>query len=292
MDRVNAEKILERIPKLNGMAKAFTGGLHEKILESGPPARGIVDLLHGTWLGHPLHAVLTDIVIGSWMLAGLFDLIAARKGSRGAEEAADTLTALGVASAVPTALAGLADFTTIPNRVMNTGAVHALVNTAGMLLNVISLLQRRNGRRDRGVFLSSTALGLLTFSAWLGGEMVFRFEVGTNKSPGPKGPMRWMPVLLEADLKEREPRRIQVEGNPVLLYRYNGFIHAMGAVCGHDGGPLEEGKFDGLCVECPWHQTVYDLRDGHVVHGPSTYAEPVYEVQLHDYQIWLRLKQG
>jgi nitrite reductase/ring-hydroxylating ferredoxin subunit len=175
---------------------------------------------------------------------------------------------------------------------MSTGAVHGLLNTAGLLLNVLSLFHRRSGRRDRGVFLSSTALGLLTLSGWLGGELVYRYEVGTNKSTRPKGPVSWTPVLLESDLREREPRRIQVEGNPVLLYRYNGFIHAMGAVCGHDGGPLEEGKFDGLCVECPWHQTVYDLRDGHVVHGPSTYAEPVYEVQLQDNQIWLRLKQG
>ena len=76
------------------------------------------------------------------------------------------------------------------------------------------------------------------------------------------------------------PRRVEVEGSPVLLYRYQGRVYAIGAACGHDGGALEEGTFEGYCVTCPLHQSVYDLRDGSVVHGPTTYAEPQYEVRV------------
>ena len=34
--------------------------------------------------------------------------------------------------------------------------------------------------------------------------------------------------------------------------------------------PLREGSLDAPLVECPWHQTVIDLRDGSVEHGPAT----------------------
>src|SRR5205814_63273 len=51
------------------------------------------DLLSGTWLGHALHPVLTDVVIGSWTSAFLLDLL----GESG-EDAADALIAVGIVS--------------------------------------------------------------------------------------------------------------------------------------------------------------------------------------------------
>ena len=83
----------------------------------------------------------------------------------------------------------------------------------------------------------------------------------------------------------------QVAGAPVLVYRYRGQVFAMGAVCGHEGGPLEEGSFEGYCVTCPWHQSVYDLRDGSVVHGPTTYAEPIYETRTLGGRIEVRVRE-
>lgn len=32
-------------------------------------------ILRGTWLGHPLHPVLTDIPVGAWTLAAIFDAL-------------------------------------------------------------------------------------------------------------------------------------------------------------------------------------------------------------------------
>jgi nitrite reductase/ring-hydroxylating ferredoxin subunit len=265
--------------------------MHAAVLQGGKPLRRFADLLHGSWLGHPLHPVLTDVTIGAWMAGGLLDLMAAGGRSRSLERAADRLTALGTASAVPTALAGLADYSTIPRRALSTGAVHGLINTLGLLLYLASMKDRSTGRRSRGVFFSSLALSLLGVSAWLGGELVYRYKVGVNKTPEPGDLKDWTQVMDSAELHDLEPCRMEVEGKPVLLYRQNGMIYAIGAVCGHDGGPLEQGRFEGLCVECPWHQTVYDLRDGSVVHGPSTYAEPSYETRLQEGKIEIRLRE-
>ena len=85
--------------------------------------------------------------------------------------------------------------------------------------------------------------------------------------------------------------RVDLDGSPVLFYRYEGQVYAMGAVCGHEGAPLEKGQFDGLCVTCPWHQSVYNLQDGSVVHGPTTYAEPSYETRIRDGRVEARLRE-
>jgi nitrite reductase/ring-hydroxylating ferredoxin subunit/uncharacterized membrane protein len=292
MDQVEVGQYLDRIPNYKEYAHKVSRGIHNFVLQGGNPLRKLADLLHGSWLGHPLHPVLTDVTIGAWFMGGFLDAIAGLNGSRGVEKAADQLTALGTASAVPTALAGLADYTTISPRAMTTGATHGLMNLAGLGLYLLSVLDRRNGNRKRGIFFSSLALGMLTASAWIGGELVYRYRIGVNKSVFPTKPREWTAVLDEAELAEQQPRRVEVEGSPVLLYRYGGTVYAIGAVCGHDGGPLEEGRFEGLCVECPWHQSVFDLRDGSVVHGPTTYAEPSYATRIQNGKVELRLKES
>ena len=131
---------------------------------------------------------------------------------------------------------------------------------------------------------------MMTVSAWLGGELTYRHSVGVNRSSRPDGPKEWTPVIEDAELPEQQPRRVEFEGSPILLYRYNGSVYAIGSVCGHDGGPLDQGRFDGYCVECPWHQSVYDLRDGRVVHGPTAYAKPSYDTRVIDGRVEIKLR--
>src|SRR3954451_15560832 len=58
------------------------------------------DALHGVWLGHPLHPVLTDVPIGMWGAAAVVDLLP------GTGAASSVLIGTGVAAAVPTAGTG------------------------------------------------------------------------------------------------------------------------------------------------------------------------------------------
>ena len=41
----------------------------------GPARRDVKNFLHGTWLGHPLHPVMTDIPLGAWTATLLLDAI-------------------------------------------------------------------------------------------------------------------------------------------------------------------------------------------------------------------------
>jgi nitrite reductase/ring-hydroxylating ferredoxin subunit len=64
------------------------------------------------------------------------------------------------------------------------------------------------------------------------------------------------------------------DGLPVVIVRREGLLQAMGAVCAHAGGPLEEGKLEGDVVTCPWHSSRFRFSDGKVVGGPATFDQP------------------
>jgi nitrite reductase/ring-hydroxylating ferredoxin subunit len=75
-----------------------------------------------------------------------------------------------------------------------------------------------------------------------------------------------------------------------MLYRRYGEVYAIGATCSHAGGPLNEGKFSESCVQCPWHDSVFDMIDGHIVHGPATQKQPSFETRVRDGKIEIRFK--
>lgn len=288
MDQINTEEMLSTIPRYKEGAQAVAHGLHNLVLEGGEPTRQAADVLHGTWLGHPLHAILTDVTIGAWMLGTLFDFFGMFDRSKTAQRAADQMIAIGTASAVPTALAGITDFSSIAHRAATTGATHGLLNLTALALNFLSVRKRRSGGRAMGVFLSTATSSMLLLTSWLGGELVYRYRIGVNKTGDPSGFEDWQTAMKDEDLAEDQPVRVEVSGFPVLLYRHAGEIYAIGAVCGHESGALEQGTFDGLCVTCPIHQSVYDLRDGSVVHGPAVYAEPSFQVRVKDGQVQVK----
>ncbi len=79
------------------------------------------DALSGTWIGHPVHPMLTEVAIGSWTCAFVLDFV----GGPGSEGAADTLVGVGVLSALPTAAAGLSDWSDLMGAERRIGLVHA-----------------------------------------------------------------------------------------------------------------------------------------------------------------------
>jgi nitrite reductase/ring-hydroxylating ferredoxin subunit len=73
-----------------------------------------------------------------------------------------------------------------------------------------------------------------------------------------------------------------------MLLRQGGQISAIAATCTHLGGPLNEGKIEGDTVTCPWHGSVFCVRDGSVIHGPATMPEPAYDVRVQQGKIAVR----
>jgi uncharacterized membrane protein len=134
------------------------------------------DLLAGTWLGHPVHPLLTDVPIGAWSSALVLDLVGGGRASRGA----DALVGVGVLAAVPTAATGLSDLADVEDeRERTLGTAHALGNATALALYSGSWLARRNGRRDAGVRLAMLGAAVVTGAGFIGGHLsAFRLEDG------------------------------------------------------------------------------------------------------------------
>ena len=75
------------------------------------------DLLNGRWLGHPLHAVLTDAPIGILFLVLVFDLLRM-------PEAAGWALVVGIVTMLGAALAGFADYSDTDGRARERATLH------------------------------------------------------------------------------------------------------------------------------------------------------------------------
>lgn len=245
---------------------------------AGVIGHGLVkDVLSGTWTGHPLHPVMTDLPIGFWTSSFMLDLV----GGKRSAAASQRLIGLGLLSAVPTAAAGLSDWSDTIGEERRIGTVHALANVAALSLYTWSWQARRAGRRGAGVALGLLGASAATAGGYLGGHLVYRQGVGADRNAWKHGGDDWVDVADDLSLVDGKPLVVRVDDDDVLLAKTPaGVVAAISNVCGHAGGPLDEGEFDREgCVTCPWHGSVFRLADGHVVHGPATGHQPRYEVR-------------
>lgn len=248
----------------------------------------VKNLLSGTWLGHPLHPVLSDVPIGAFGMASLLDATAGGTGAA----AAQRLVGVGLIASVPTAAAGASDWSGTYGPTQRVGLVHALLNTTATLLQTASWVARRRGRRGRGAALSALALGLTGTSAYLGGHLSFTRGVGVDHTAFEPTVADWTDVAAAADLTDDKPLRVEAGGVPVVLVKHAGTTRALSATCTHAGGPLDEGDIvDGDCLRCPWHGSVFRLEDGAVQRGPATAPEPRWEVKVENERIHVRSAQ-
>lgn len=89
------------------------------------------------------------------------------------------------------------------------------------------------------------------------------------------GPIRVEGVQLPA---EGHGVRVMADGKPVALFRHQGQLWAVGAVCTHVGGPLDRGRLAENAVECPLHGSRFSLESGAVVRGPAARPVQAYRV--------------
>ena len=76
-----------------------------------------------------------------------------------------------------------------------------------------------------------------------------------------------------------EGRAFDVQGRQVAVFRLrNGHLHAVAAVCPHQGGPLADGQVDGQIVLCPLHLNAFRLSDGCSTSGQQPLARWAVEV--------------
>jgi len=271
--------LLERLEKTNKLDR-LSDPLQRWLLKT---LRGrIRDVLHGVWLGHPLHPALVQAPIGAWLGAAVLDAVP------GTSRSATVLVGVGTASAVPAVVAGLNDWASLPSEPRRLGLIHAASNAVGVGLYTASLIARLNGNHRLGRRLAYGGIGVVSLGAFLGGHLSYRFAAGVNQAAPAlrRIPDGWHDLCELAALTEGRGLVSRIGDVSVLVSRTGETVTAMIERCGHETGPLGNGEFtriDGTdCVTCPWHGSTFRLSDGAVVHGPASTDQPVLNTRIRD----------
>ncbi len=275
---------IEAAAPLDGPGKKIGKNVRSKI---GPGA--FKDLLSGTWLGHAVHPVLTDVVIGSWTSATMLDLL----GGRGTEKGARRLIAIGIAAYPATALTGVTDWADTEiadDGVRRVGVVHATTNSVALALYSSSLLARRRGAQGRGVALALAGAGVLSAGGWLGGHLSYAQGVGVDQTTFDPGSDEWTAVndADPAGLAAGKPVTGVAGDTPVMLVRDGADIRALHDRCSHRGCSLAGGEIEGGVVTCVCHGSRFRLSDGEVERGPATTPQPAFEARERDGRLEVR----
>jgi len=285
VEKTIGERVVDAMPFLDRASDAVQPKVQELVDAGGETARYVLD---GVWFEVPLHPVLTDVPIGSWTAAIVFDGLDLVSGRKAMRNAADASLVVGVAGGFVAAAVGLSDWRYLKGGSRRMGMSHALLNSAGLLLNTASLLLRATGRRNAGRLAFLAGYSLNGMGAHLGGELSYKYGLRVNRNAfEATGPHDYVPVLDEAELSGSELRRVEVDGAGVLLSRSeeDGRVCAIAATCNHMGGPLEQGDREGDTVVCPWHKSRFDLCNGKALNGPAVFPQSGYETRVREGRI-------
>jgi nitrite reductase/ring-hydroxylating ferredoxin subunit/uncharacterized membrane protein len=264
--------------ELDQVAKPLGDAVLAAYRHAGGVGNALKNALHGVWLHHPLHPVLTDIPIGAWATTLALDAKAAASGDSSYSRAADYTLAFGLAGAAGSAITGLTDWSETDGRAKRVGLIHGLLNASATTLMLAAYVLRRRGDRRSGEACTLAGIGLAMAGAYLGGDLVYGQRIGVTHAVT-NAPEELTPLLASAEVTEGTMRRVQSGDTDLLLVRQHGEICALAHACAHLGGPLSEGELKDGTVVCPWHGSEFRLDDGSVVNGPSTHPQPCFEVR-------------
>jgi nitrite reductase/ring-hydroxylating ferredoxin subunit/uncharacterized membrane protein len=238
------------------------------------PIRPIKDFLNGTWLGHSVHVALTDLPIGAFTLVILFDIL-------GAADAAGISLVVGILATVAAAVAGYADYADTDGSARDRATLHSTIMLVALVLYLVSLVSRigATGVPPLGFALSVVGYLTITAGAYVGGDVVYALGNMVSRHAWRPRAAKWAMLQVEGELADGVLAKATMGAQTLLLVKDGDVIHALHDTCAHAGAPLHEGRIVDGCIECPWHQSRYRLRDGRHVQGPTTFDQPAYEVR-------------
>jgi nitrite reductase/ring-hydroxylating ferredoxin subunit/uncharacterized membrane protein len=267
-------RVLERfIDAQSRWAKPLGEWLHGLMAAIFGRMLPIRDFLAGTWLGHPLHALLTDVPIGALTLVILLDVV-------GQPVAADVALLVGVVTMIASALAGYADYSTTDGRARVRATVHSSLMLVSLVIYVVSLAIRATGPTSRTlpIALSIVAYLILAAGAFVGGDVVYALGNMVDRHAWRPSGAKWQSLDV-GEIAEGTLVKAKAGAQALVLIRSGDTIQALHDLCAHAGGPLSEGTIVMGCVECPWHGSRFEIATGRRRRGPTVYDQPAYEVR-------------
>jgi uncharacterized membrane protein/nitrite reductase/ring-hydroxylating ferredoxin subunit len=272
------------------------------------------DFLEGKPLRHPLHPMLVHFPIGLFILSLLLDLGSlAFPSTPNLVRGAFYTMLLGIITALIAAVPGFVDYTDIrsdhPGK--RTATAHLTLNLIVVGLYGINLGVRSSTldalRTPAGpLILSLVGIALLSVSGYLGGRLVYGegISVGRHKrqtptpentlhlTSGENGDAVFVPVPEADKLGDGETLRVEIDGEVLAIVKLDGNFYSFQEFCTHRFGPLSEGSFDGFNVQCPWHNSCFDVRTGKVTNGPAKVDLKTFRIETRNGKICVGVQRG
>jgi nitrite reductase/ring-hydroxylating ferredoxin subunit/uncharacterized membrane protein len=258
------------------------------------PFPALRDLLHGTWLGHPVHPMITDIPVGAFIVAFVLDLVGQSAGATWA-------IAVGFISMLAAALAGYADYIDLEGPGKRIGSVHSTSMLLAAVLYFVSLGTRLLwwGPADLGTFTAlsvwtaNAGLLLVLVGGYLGGELVFDLGSQVDRHAWRGGGTKWQALDVDS-VPEDKPTKAKAGAQTLVVVRRGEKIFALHDTCSHQGCSLAEGKLvdEGRRIECKCHGSRFELADGTVNRGPAVFPQPHYDVRRSEGKIEVKRTGG
>ena len=249
----------------------------------------VSNLLYGTWLGHPLHPLVTSLPTGAVATTVALDVASVLPGhGSGLRDASRFTLGVGVIGSLGAAVTGLNDWQHTQEQSRRVGLVHGALNAAATGMYVVSWWDRRGGRHRRGVAGCALGYGITIASGYLGAALVYRSRTGVDRSGARLGIQEWTPVLPTTAVKAGTPQRVEVAGVGLVLFRDGDEVLAVGEHCPHLGAPMSDGWIDRGRLVCPWHGSQFEAASGQVLRGPATAPLPCYLTRVREGTIEVR----
>jgi uncharacterized membrane protein/nitrite reductase/ring-hydroxylating ferredoxin subunit len=272
------------------------------------------DFLEGKPLRHPLHPMLVHFPIGMFVLSLLLDLARLAFPLAPAFGLASFYAMLaGVITALIASVPGFVDYTDIrsDHPAKRTATAHMTLNLIVVALYGINLGVRSSSLADPRIsllplVLSLVGIALLSVSGYLGGRLVYDDGIGVGRhkrrTPTPEetihlstsdavkeGDTIFVPLPDAERLANQETLRVEIDGLVVTIAKIDNQVFAFQEFCTHRFGPLSEGSFDGFNVQCPWHNSCFDVRTGKVTQGPAKLDLKTFRMEKRDGKICVGL---
>lgn len=248
----------------------------------GGPGKLLQDFLNGSWLGHSLHPVVVDVVVGgstaalllqllSWF--GVADLRVALLWVLG-------LTWLAGLSAIVSGLTDFKDTATGDERAVV--GLHGLINIVATVVLIVAFVALLGGGDAVAGWLIVAGFLVLSVGAFIGGHVVFKYGymVNHNAFAGGRKAKDYTAVLPAAELAEATPTKAILGTTALVVVRRGDLVFALKETCSHAGGPLAQGTLVGSTIVCPWHASAFRISDGAVRHGPAATRQVAYRARI------------
>jgi nitrite reductase/ring-hydroxylating ferredoxin subunit/uncharacterized membrane protein len=274
----NGQALMKAVenPALDRVAEPLSKVIRRAYEAAGPTGQQAKNLVHGVWLGHPLHPVFTDVPLGAWTTALALDAVG--DSEPGMRRAARLAVGVGLVGALAAAVTGLTDWSETSGRSRRAGLVHGLLNVAATALFAVSWVSRGRDSGSGGKASAWAGYAIAAGAAYLGGDLVFGQRIGVTHA-AIEEPEAFTAVAKSSEVPDASMKRARKDEVDVLLARQRGRVCALAHPCTHMGGPLSEGTLKNGSVVCPWHGSEFALDDGRVLNGPATEAQPRFDVR-------------